>query len=186
MSLAMREPVHRSTCRVLYGDTDAAGVVYYGNYLRYFELGRTEYMRDLVQTYREIESQGLVLPVIECYTRYKAPAAFMKSRLFMVEPSCILTCHLTPERFLHGFHLPQQNRMHFLLKRFMLLFINQIVHLVRIDKIVYQHVAGFFVGVAGIGISLRTNAAPAILSFGIADGQINRLAIGTRGLAEYM
>ena len=76
MKLAMPDPVHTTTCRVLYGDTDAAGVVYYANYLRYFEKGRTEYMRDLVKTYRDIEDQGLVLPVIECYSRYKAPAAY--------------------------------------------------------------------------------------------------------------
>ena len=77
MKLVMSEPIHAFSCRVLYGDTDAAGVVYYANYLRYFERGRTEYMRDLVQmTYREIESLGLVLPVIECYSRYKAPAAY--------------------------------------------------------------------------------------------------------------
>ena len=73
----MPEPVHTTSCRVLYGDTDAAGVVYYANYLRYFERGRTEYMRDLALTsYREIEGQGQVLPVIECYSRYKAPAAY--------------------------------------------------------------------------------------------------------------
>ena len=77
MKLVMSEPVHAFSCRVLYGDTDAAGVVYYANYLRYFERGRPEYMRDLVQmTYREIESLGLVLHVIECYSRYKAPAAY--------------------------------------------------------------------------------------------------------------
>ena len=72
----MPEPVHQTQCRVLYGDTDAAGVVYYANYLRYFEKGRTEYMRDLVLTYREIEDLGLLLPVIECYSRYKAPASY--------------------------------------------------------------------------------------------------------------
>ena len=72
----MPKPVHTTSCRVLYGDTDAAGVVYYANYLRFFEKGRTEYMRDLALTYREIESQGLLLPVIECYSRYKAPAAY--------------------------------------------------------------------------------------------------------------
>ena len=76
MSLSMPEPVHITTTRVLYGDTDAAGVVYYANYLRYFEMGRTEYMRDLVLTYREIEDLGLLLPVIECYSRYKAPASY--------------------------------------------------------------------------------------------------------------
>ncbi len=76
MNLSMSEPVHQTTYRVLYGDTDAAGVVYYANYLRFFERGRTEYMREMVLTYREIESQGLILPVIESYSRYKAPAAY--------------------------------------------------------------------------------------------------------------
>jgi len=77
MNLFMPQPVHSTSCRVLYGDTDAAGVVYYANYLRFFEKGRTEYMRDLVlTTYREVESRGLLLPVIECYSRYKAPAAY--------------------------------------------------------------------------------------------------------------
>jgi acyl-CoA thioester hydrolase len=67
---------HRTTCRVLYGDTDAGGVVYNANYLRYFEIGRTELMREWVCSYREIEQQGIVLPVTECYARYKAPAFY--------------------------------------------------------------------------------------------------------------
>ena len=81
----MPEPVHHTTYRVLYGDTDAAGVVYYANYLRYFERGRTEFMREKVMTYREIESMGLVLPVIESYSRYKAPAAY--DDLLIIETS---------------------------------------------------------------------------------------------------
>ena len=86
MNLSMPEPVHTTTCRVLYGDTDAAGVVYYANYLRFFEKARTEYMRDLVRvTYRDIEKQGLLLPVIECYSRYKAPAAY--DDLLIIETS---------------------------------------------------------------------------------------------------
>ena len=68
--------IHRTTCRVIYGDTDAAGVVYNANYLRYFEIGRTELMRDWVCTYREIEQQGILLPVTECYSRFKAPAFY--------------------------------------------------------------------------------------------------------------
>lgn len=76
MNIPMRQPVHRTSYRVLYGDTDAAGVVYYANYLRFYERGRTEYMRDLAVTYREIEGEGLLLPVIESYSRYKAPAVY--------------------------------------------------------------------------------------------------------------
>ena len=86
MKSAMHKPIHRTEYRVLYGDTDAARMVYYGNYMRYFELGRTEYMRDLVQTtYREIEEMGLTLPVIECYARYKASAAY--DDLLVIETS---------------------------------------------------------------------------------------------------
>ena len=68
--------VFNTTYRVLYGDTDAGGVVYNANYLRYFERGRTELMREWVCTYREIEALGYILPVIECWTRYKAPAFY--------------------------------------------------------------------------------------------------------------
>jgi acyl-CoA thioester hydrolase len=72
----LTEPIHRVTCRVLYGDTDAGGVVYNANYLRYFEIGRTEFMREWVCSYRDIEKLGLILPVTECYTRFKAPAFY--------------------------------------------------------------------------------------------------------------
>ena len=72
----MSPPVHIATCRVLYGDTDAAGVVYNANYLRYFEMGRTELMREWVCSYRDIEKRGIVLPVTECFSRFKAPAFY--------------------------------------------------------------------------------------------------------------
>lgn len=72
----MGEHVYRTTVRVLYGDTDAGGVVYNANYLRYFELGRTEMMREWVCSYREIEEAGFILPVTECWARYKAPALY--------------------------------------------------------------------------------------------------------------
>ena len=66
----------RIQCRVLYGDTDAGGVVYNANYLRYFEQARTELMRELVCSYRDIEKLGIVLPVTECFDRYKSPAVY--------------------------------------------------------------------------------------------------------------
>ena len=72
----MSETSHRCTYRVIYGDTDAAAVVYNANYLRFFEIGRTEMMRENVCSYREIEELGLILPVTECYVRYKAPARY--------------------------------------------------------------------------------------------------------------
>lgn len=65
-----------ASCRVIYGDTDNMGVVYYANYLRYFELGRNEYMRARGLTYREVEARGLVLPVTEASCRYLRPARY--------------------------------------------------------------------------------------------------------------
>jgi len=77
--------VHRCPCRVLYGDTDAGGVVYYANYLRYFEHGRTELMRERVMAYRQLEEQGIIMPVVECSARYKASARY--DDLLVVETS---------------------------------------------------------------------------------------------------
>lgn len=72
----MPKQIHHSSVRVLYGDTDAGGVVYNANYLRYFEIGRTELMRELVCSYSDIEKLGFILPVTECWSRYKAPARY--------------------------------------------------------------------------------------------------------------
>ena len=68
--------IYETSYRVLYGDTDAGGVVYNANYLRFFEKGRSEFMRAYVCSYREIEELGLILPVTECFARYKAPAYY--------------------------------------------------------------------------------------------------------------
>lgn len=70
-------PVFSTTHRVLYGDTDAGGVVYNANFLRYFERGRTELMREWVGvSYREIEAMGFILPVTESWARYKSPGFY--------------------------------------------------------------------------------------------------------------
>ncbi len=72
----MTEHIFHARVRVLYGDTDAGGVVYNANFLRYFEIGRTELMREWVCSYNDIEKLGFVLPVTECWARYKAPAFY--------------------------------------------------------------------------------------------------------------
>ena len=72
----MAHPIHITEIRVRYGDTDAAGVVYNANYLRYFEIGRSELMREWVCSYKEIEALGFILPVTECFSRFKAPAFY--------------------------------------------------------------------------------------------------------------
>jgi acyl-CoA thioester hydrolase len=72
----MTEHIFKTTVRVLYGDTDAGGVVYNANFLRYFEIGRTELMRAWICSYSDIEKLGFILPVTECWSRYKAPAFY--------------------------------------------------------------------------------------------------------------
>src|SRR5690625_7471785 len=49
--------------RIRYGETDAMGVVYYGNYSLYLEEGRTEWLRDIGYTYKGLEDSGIMLPV---------------------------------------------------------------------------------------------------------------------------
>jgi acyl-CoA thioester hydrolase len=63
--------------RVIYGDTDQMGMVYYGNYLRYFEIARNEFLRRAGAPYREFEElHGLRLPVVEATVRYCRPARY--------------------------------------------------------------------------------------------------------------
>lgn len=62
--------------RVPYADTDQMQVVYYANYLTYFERARNELMRACGYTYRELEADGSALPVLEAHVRYHAPATY--------------------------------------------------------------------------------------------------------------
>jgi len=62
--------------RVIYGDCDSMAIVYYSNYLKLFEIGRTEWLREQGITYREVESRGFFLPVTEAYLKYWKPAVY--------------------------------------------------------------------------------------------------------------
>lgn len=66
----------RFSYRVPYADTDQMGVVYYANFLVYFERSRNEALRALSLTYREMEEQGFLLPVIEAHCQYRQPARY--------------------------------------------------------------------------------------------------------------
>ncbi len=67
----------KTTIRVIYGDTDQMGVVYYANYLRFFESGRNEFLRDKGAQYRDVEASHRVhLPVVEAQVTYKRPARY--------------------------------------------------------------------------------------------------------------
>lgn len=62
--------------RVIYGDTDQMGVVYYANYLRWFEMGRTEFLRQMDTPYTSVEKMGVRFPVVEVSCRYFRPSHY--------------------------------------------------------------------------------------------------------------
>jgi acyl-CoA thioester hydrolase len=62
--------------RVIFGDTDQMGVVYYANYLRYFESSRAAFLRSLGRTHKDLDAWGVALPVIEAQCRYRQPARY--------------------------------------------------------------------------------------------------------------
>jgi acyl-CoA thioester hydrolase len=66
----------RTTVRVRYAETDRMGVVYYSNYLVWFEIGRTEWLRQTGWSYREMEQDGFSLPVIEAHCEYREAARY--------------------------------------------------------------------------------------------------------------
>jgi acyl-CoA thioester hydrolase len=65
-----------TTLRVRYAETDQMGVVYYANHLVWFEVARTDWLRALGWTYRDLEAGGLFLPVIEAHCEYRRPARY--------------------------------------------------------------------------------------------------------------
>ena len=65
-----------SRVRVRYAETDKMGVVYYANYLVWFEVGRTDLLRSTGWSYREMETEGFQLPVIDVQCQYRAPAKY--------------------------------------------------------------------------------------------------------------
>lgn len=68
--------VHDTKIRVCYGDTDMMGVVYYGTYPRYYEVARTELLREHGITYKEIEEAGIGWPVRNLKITYLKPARY--------------------------------------------------------------------------------------------------------------
>jgi acyl-CoA thioester hydrolase len=62
--------------RVRYADTDKMGIVYNGNYLSFFETGRTELLRGLGLPYKVVEENGFLLPLIDSYAKYHVPAVY--------------------------------------------------------------------------------------------------------------
>ena len=66
----------RSQITVRYAETDMMGVVYHGSYLPWFEVGRTELLKQHGLPYRQLEAEGFFLPVLEAHVQYRQPARY--------------------------------------------------------------------------------------------------------------
>ena len=82
MTDRMAAGVSRTRYRVCYGDTDAAGVVYYANYLHYMERGRNGCLRESGMSVRGLQDEGVLFPVVEVNLRYRSPA-FLEDELIV-------------------------------------------------------------------------------------------------------
>jgi acyl-CoA thioester hydrolase len=67
---------HQLQVRVRYSETDQMGVVYHGNYLPYFEIGRVEWLRNQGISYKSMEENGVALPIVNININYKKPARY--------------------------------------------------------------------------------------------------------------
>jgi len=70
------KPPQTIDIRVRYAETDKMGVVYHANYFMWFEIGRCELLRTIGRSYRQMEAEGIGLPVIEAHCEYKSPARY--------------------------------------------------------------------------------------------------------------
>ena len=67
---------HQTQVRVRYSETDQMGVVYHGNYIPYFEIGRVEWLRDKGISYKSMEESGIALPIVSMNVNYKKSARY--------------------------------------------------------------------------------------------------------------
>ena len=102
---ARSDSTRTTRVRVRYAETDRMGVVYYANYLVWFEVGRTEWLRDSGWTYREMELEGIALPVIEAHCDYRQPARYDDDIEIRTRASL-----LTPVRIRFDYDLVRQDQ----------------------------------------------------------------------------
>jgi len=67
---------HETQLRVRYAETDKMGYSYYGNYPTYYEVGRTEFLREIGLTYKSLEDDGYLLPIVSMSVKYLKPAVY--------------------------------------------------------------------------------------------------------------
>src|SRR6056297_49411 len=101
---------HRVQIRVRYGETDQMGVLYYGNYAQYYEIGRVEALRELGLVYRDLEIQhGVMWPVYEVHARFHAPATYDQNLTLITQ---IREKPGTRIKFFHELYSPDLKHLH--------------------------------------------------------------------------
>lgn len=83
---------HTTNLRIRYSETDQMGVVYHGNYAQFFEIGRTEWLRSMGVTYKDMENTGIMLPVISLTCNFKKSALYddlLTVTTFLVKPPSV-------------------------------------------------------------------------------------------------
>jgi acyl-CoA thioester hydrolase len=68
--------IFKNQIRIHYALTDQMGIVYHGHYAQFYEIGRTEALRSLGITYKNVEATGVIMPVVEIHTRFLRPARY--------------------------------------------------------------------------------------------------------------
>lgn len=68
--------ITQTQIRIHYALTDQMGMVYHGNYAQFYEIGRTESIRVLGYTYKDIEAMGIIMPVVDIHSRFLRPAKY--------------------------------------------------------------------------------------------------------------
>jgi len=96
----------KTVLRVRYGETDKMGIAHHSNYLRYFEIARIDWLRNLGISYFKMEKDGIILPVVKTETVFKRPAFFDD----LLE---IKTKLLTPptSKIIFGYEITNQNKI---------------------------------------------------------------------------
>jgi len=101
---------HETHIRVRYGETDQMGILYYGNYAQYYEIGRVEALRNLGLVYRDMEKEHrILLPVYEVRSRFLAPAYYDQNLRLVTE---IRKMPGTRIQFFHDIYSPKDKHLH--------------------------------------------------------------------------
>lgn len=101
---------HRTSKRVRYGETDQMGFVYYGNYCMYYEIARAEMIRDYGYTYKNLEEDGIHMPIVKVNSKYLQPARY--DELIIIETEIKTLEQLPFITFQHKLFNEQEQLIH--------------------------------------------------------------------------